>query len=310
MGILKEKFSNFAEYFGVRSSSYYHAETPANYDPSDFLAYYIDESGRADYPGPYDDDNIPMYLQDGQPYYFPILTCLCALAHLERYRRNDDENDRQFFLNVNKRLISDQNEEGAWLIDLPMKKYNLQPGWSSAMMQGLGISCLTRAHRLTGNMEYLEQARLAVEPFRKQLHEGGVTSTEDGRVFYEEYTSSPPHHVLNGFIFAMWGLYDLVRLIDDEEARRLFDLGLETLIAWLPRYDTGYWSLYHIGDGIKNPATVHYHRLHIEQLTVMHAITGNKLLLRYRDQWNQYLHGRFNAMRTLPHKLLWVASHS
>lgn len=305
MSNLREKINNLSEYFGIRSASYYHAETPARYDPADFLIYYIDESGRVDYPGPYDENHLPMYIYKGQKYYFPILSCLCSLAHLERYRRESDEKDRQFFLNISRWLIETQKENGVWLNDLPMKKFHLVKSWPSAMMQGLGISCLTRANQLTGNPEYLEYAKTALKPFHVNLENGGVTSHTDGRPFYEEYPSEPTCHVLNGFIFAMWGLYDLMRLIDDESADRLFNDGLATLTEWLPRYDTGYWSLYHIGEGMANPATLHYHRLHIEQLKVMYAITGESILKEYYERWQIYLEKRFNALRTLPKKIMW-----
>ena len=94
-------------------------------------------------------------------------------------------------------------------------------------------------------------------------------------------------------------------MTDDDQARRLYDDGLETLIAWLPRYDMGYWSRYHIGHGPENPASLHYHRLHIEQLKVMHIITGNAVFEQYHALWTKYHRGRFNALRTLPKKTWW-----
>ncbi|MDH4155841.1 MAG: D-glucuronyl C5-epimerase family protein [candidate division Zixibacteria bacterium] len=305
MAALKEKFFNLVQYFGVRSPSYYHAQTPANYDPADFMAYYIDESGRADYAGPHDAEGIPMYVHKGKAWHFPILICLCALAHLEMYRRGEDDADREFFLKIAHWLVANQQDNGLWMNLPPTPKFGLPDAWPSALMQGLGISCLTRAHRLTGSLEFVDRARMALKPYRARLEKGGVASVTDGRVFYEEYPSVPTHHVLNGFIFAMWGLHDMVRLINDDEAARLFDDGLETIAEWLPKYDTGYWSLYHIGQGRQNPASIHYHRLHIEQLRVMHAITGMDIFEKYHTRWTEYLNGRFNALQTLPKKIWW-----
>jgi len=67
----------------------------------------------------------------------------------------------------------------------------------------------------------------------------------------------------------------------------------------------GYWSLYHIGDGMKNPATIPYHKLHIEQLKAMYDITGQKIFQEYADKWSGYLDNRLNALRTLPQKIGW-----
>jgi hypothetical protein len=124
-------------------------------------------------------------------------------------------------------------------------------------------------------------------------------------VFFEEFPSPTAHHVLNGFIYAMWGLHDLVRLDNNGEAGDLWADGLATLVDWLPRFDMGHWSLYHIGDGMTNPATIPYHKLHIEQLKAMHAITSLAIFDDYATRWQQHLDSRWNALRTLPQKVAW-----
>ena len=103
----------------------------------------------------------------------------------------------------------------------------------------------------------------------------------------------------------MWGLYDLIRFEANEEAKKLWDATLSTLVKWLPRFDTGRWSLYHIGDGPANPATIPYHKLHIEQLRAMYAITRLAVFEEWANRWEEYLKGRFNALSTLPSKILW-----
>ncbi|MGH8016669.1 MAG: D-glucuronyl C5-epimerase family protein, partial [Candidatus Zixiibacteriota bacterium] len=110
---------------------------------------------------------------------------------------------------------------------------------------------------------------------------------------------------LNGFIYSSWGLLDLIRYNDNALAKELWEEGLKTMASWLPQYDMGYWSLYHIGDGIKNPATIPYHKLHIEQMKVMYDITGQKIFKEYADRWTSYLNSPFGALRTLPQKILW-----
>jgi hypothetical protein len=50
---------------------------------------------------------------------------------------------------------------------------------------------------------------------------------------------SPPAHILNGFIFALFGLYDYYRVTQDEHALELFNAGIETLRSKLHLYDTG-----------------------------------------------------------------------
>lgn len=300
-----EKIRNFGQYFGVRSASYYHAETKANYDANDFLAYYLDKSDRADYPGPRDSDDIPLYTSGNRTDYLPVLTCLIALGHLERYRRTERTDDHAYFLKLADHIAETQDGEGLWLTPLPMRKFNLYDNWPSAMVQGLAISVLTRATKLTDNGVYIEHAKRALAPFQKTIEQGGVCGKYRDQIVYEEYPSRPTHHVLNGFIYALWGLYDLKRLTDGSETASLYESGVESLIELLPEFDTGYWSLYGIGEGPTNPATIPYHKIHIEQLKVTAELTGSGEIRKYAARWDKYLLGRFNALRTLPAKISW-----
>ena len=201
--------------------------------------------------------------------------------------------------------MSSQNDRGVWPTPYPMKRFGLVAGFPSAMSQGLAISCLVRAFRMTEDRRFLNSAVDALQPFRTEIRDGGVASYDEGRTWFEEYPAYPFKHVLNGFIYALWGLHDLMRFADHVEARKLYDSGVQTLILWLPRFDLGYWSRYHIPDHPRNPATIHYHRLHIDQLDIMHCLTGANVFREYHDRWNGYLQSRFNAMRTLPAKLRW-----
>lgn len=136
-----------------------------------------------------------------------------------------------------------------------------------------------------------------------------MANYEESYIFYEEYPSHYKYHVLNGFIFALWGLYDFYRLDGSQEAKNLFDAGLNTLIHFLPEFDIGYWSLYHIGQGLKNPATIPYHRLHVNQLEAMYQLSGAAIFKKYHDLWQKYSEKRLNALKSLPLKLAWVITN-
>ena len=172
------------------------------------------------------------------------------------------------------------------------------------MTQGLAISCLCRASLLTGKSGYRASAEAALAVFHKDVRRGGVTSSDHGQLFFEEYPTFPYHHVLNGFLYAMWGLCDLKRM-GNGDAAQLYDQGFATLVDWLPKFDMGFWSRYHLAQGPDNPATLHYHRLHIDQLDVMAQLSGNPTVIAYRDRWRGYLASRWNPLRTLLRKLKW-----
>ena len=140
--------------------------------------------------------------------------------------------------------------------------------------------------------------------FRSQLREGGVCFTDErGDVWFEEYIVSPPTHILNGFIWAAWGVYDFFLVTKDEAARRLFDQAVKTLRRNLDRYDLGFWSLYEqSGTLLPMVASPFYHQLHVAQLRVMHRLTGDDLFSRYADRWETYARSRTKRTRALCYK--------
>lgn len=306
MAIISEKLANLMEYAGFTSRNYSHARTPCTYSAGDPLAYFVDESRRAAYNGPFDAAGLPLYVYKGTGIYLPVHICFWGLGHLEIYRQKGADENLENFSRATRWLAENQTDSGVWLTRTHKRKFGLMQPFPSAMAQGLAISCLCRFFKITGDREYLQRAVASLACFHVEVTDGGVTSYHGDLAFYEEYPHYPYHHVLNGFIYALWGLHDLART-GDTDAEKLYGRGLQTLIAWLPRFDIGYWSLYHISDGLNNPATVHYHRLHIDQLDVMHRLSGDERLAQYRDRWQGYAQGRFNAIRTLPAKLLWLA---
>ncbi len=119
-----------------------------------------------------------------------------------------------------------------------------------------------------------------------------------GRTWIEEYLVSPPTHILNGFIWALWGVYDCHLATGEPAARDLFDRCLDTLRSNLARYDTGYWSLYEqSGTRLPMLASPFYHRLHIVQLRVLHALTGDALFKDFADRWEGYAGRLLNRAR-------------
>ena len=301
---LSEQIANLSEYFGIRSRHYYHAHTPSTYDPLDPLAYYVDETDRAGYERKFDGDGIPLYVDSGLPVYLPVFLCFWGLGHLEIYRKNKSEDSLSRFLKLADWLVANQNGDGIWLNPLPNRKFGLLKPYPSAMVQGLAISCLSRAGKITSESRYQNASTAALAAFGKDIRSGGVATRTGDRVFYEEYPSAACPHVLNGFIYAMWGLWDLAR-DGNAEAKARYHEGFKSFVEWLPKYDMGYWSRYHISNGPANPATLHYHRLHCDQLTVMYQISGNEVVREYRDRWLGYLANRWNPLRTLPKKLRW-----
>jgi len=141
----------------------------------------------------------------------------------------------------------------------------------------------------------------AFATFQHPIAKGGVAFTdESGDLWFEEYIVSPPTHILNGFIWALWGVHDFALATKEAAAQELFGRGVRTLLHNLDRYDLGFWSLYE-QSGMRLPmvTSAFYHRLHIVQLRVMHHLTGEELFARVADRWEGYTRSRVNRARAL-----------
>lgn len=116
------------------------------------------------------------------------------------------------------------------------------------------------------------------------IENGGTTKYSNDEVFLLEVTNTST--LLNGWIFSLWGIYDYLKLVDDENIKKIYNQSINTLKKYLHEFDNGYWSKYNLGSKIASPF---YHRLHIAQLKVMYDITEIDVFKQYALKWEKYL---------------------
>jgi len=258
--------------------------------------YYMVFAEKARYSGPHDENGVPLLNYHGQIglQYNPIAVAQWGLGNFNRFRLGDVEAREKFLLAsdwLREELRPNAHGVNVWnhYFDWEYRQ-TLKAPWYSGLAQGQGISLLVRAHAETGEVKYLDAARLAFCSFLADTDSGGVTfHDEAGDVWFEEYILSPPTHILNGFIWAAWGIYDYWLATGDGEAQSLFASAVETLRKNLDPYDLGFWSRYELSrTRLPMIASPFYHRLHVTQLRVMHKITGAKVFAHYADRWENY----------------------
>lgn len=259
--------------------------------------YYMRFAAKADYPGPYDPEGIPLLDYHGRigRQYNPIAIAQYGLGNCNLFRQTRDALRRQRFLRVADWLVAnlERNPRGEWVWNHYFDweyRTPLRAPWYSALAQGQGISVLVRAFAETGTAAYREAADRALHTFLVRVDDGGVTYVDpQGYAWFEETIVTPPTHILNGFMWAAWGVYDYALLTRAEAATRLFVEAVRTLRAHLPRFDTGFWSLYEqSGMRMKMLASPFYHHLHVVQLRVMHRLTGEPVFAEFADRWERY----------------------
>lgn len=284
--------------------------------------YYMLFREKADYAGYYDAAGIPMLDYHGVIglQYNPIAVAQWGLANYNRFCETGDEGRWQKTLKAADWLTAnlEQNTHGLWVWNHHFDwdyRDTLRAPWYSGLAQGQGVSLLLRVHAGSEDEKYERAADKAFVALTRPIAEGGVlfedlSENNEKNLWIEEYLVDPPTHILNGFIWALWGVFDYWLAHADASTKNIFDRGIETLVRNLVRFDTGYWSLYEqSGTRLKMLASPFYHQLHIVQLRVMSKVTGDARFAPFAERWEGYALRRSNRTRALVEKSIFKLLH-
>lgn len=288
-------------------------EVNKNFEVGKLGEYYMPFTSKANYNGYYDDQEIPMLDYRGVIglQYNPIAIAQYGLGNYNLYCRAKDEYRKKKFLNAANWLVNnfEETEYGTkvWYHHFDWEyRDKLKAPWYSALAQGQGISLLVRTHKETGDDKYIKAAISAFFTFKKDIKEGGVAFTDNNNyLWFEEAIVDPPTHILNGFMWAIWGIYDYFIYTGNREAGLLFSEAIRTLKYNLHQFDTGFWSLYELsGTFMKMLASPFYHNLHIVQLKVMHKLTNEPIFEDFAKKWDNYMKSAFKRRVAIIYKSL------
>jgi len=234
-------------------------------------------------------NNIPLVSIGSEQVNYPVTVSKYAHDLYAHYKSTGDTTSLdKFYINANwlrDNCVYTDYGFCSWRTAPAYTPYETGTDWPSAMAQGQAISVMISAYSLSQDTSYLKVAEDAISAFFYPAEKKGVMSNWEGGVWYEEYASENPAHVLNGFIFSMAGLYDAVDLLDSEAAKIAFNLGIENLKNKLTRYDADFTSLYDQNDqqlrfaNAKARSLDGYHELHILQLAWLYQVTQEPLFL-------------------------------
>ena len=90
--------------------------------------------------------------------------------------------------------------------------------------------------------KYQRAAEKAFVALTRPIAEGGVLFEDEAKnLWIEEYLVDPPTHILNGFMWALWGVFDFWLARGDASAKEIFDRGVRLWSTiWLASIpDTG-----------------------------------------------------------------------
>ncbi len=245
------------------------------------------------YDGGFDDNGVPMVgMVQGKLDYFSINIAQYGFKlHADCFEK---QNPQKFKILMNcmkvlDKMKTEENGYAVWWHNFYEVKYKIQPPWASAMAQGELISLYLRIYQMTNDEQYLTTAIKAYEFLKVDFSQKGVRRYDkNGDLWFEEYPSEPPSFVLNGFIYTVFGLYDLYRVTRREDVKNDIDACIKTLVNNLKNFDAGYWSYYDLQK--KELVRYYYQRnVHVLQMEILFRLTGLDIFRYYKDKWEKQL---------------------
>ena len=239
---------------------------------------------------PTDEDGIKLRWWDGELYYHPVELGQLTMRLLNAYRRTHDPEYLAWakrYLAKIERSRSSRTTRGSCRTTSTTRANACSRRGSPGCRRGSSCrpSCGSGAGRRTP--VYLAKARRIFHSFQRSGPStrpwvSRISST--GYLWIEEYPrNSRDDRVLNGFIFAIYGLYEYWNATRKTGARRLLEGSLHTLKTWIHRYrvpgGVSYYCLFHKTQHGK------YHLVHLEQLRFLAAMSGDPFFAQTADKW-------------------------
>jgi len=300
--------------------NFWHEKPMVNTDAfkNDPDQYYMTFFDKTQYQGLFDENGIPLLDYQGTigKQYNPIAIAQYGLGHFNIYKKNGTKKNLIIAFKQADWLVAHLETNtygvGVWMHHFDWEyRTLLKAPWYSALAQGNGISLLVRIYKETKQEKYFHAAQEAFKSLEIPIEKGGVLYIDKrGNKWLEETIVDPPTHILNGFLWTLFGIWDYYLLTKDEKVRELFNAYVNTLKNNLHTFDIGFWSLYeHSGLRMKMIASRFYHALHIVQLEILYTLTNEPTFNIYCKKWEKYSKNIFCIMTSQLYKACFKLIH-
>jgi glycosyltransferase involved in cell wall biosynthesis len=235
----------------------------------------------------------------------PTIVAVKALIAWNAYLATGGNQHREAFLSQAAWLLEHatafEEELSGWPVLTRLATLSEPAPLLSASTQGLALSVLARAYRLTNDTAYLQTAQRAARAFELDIFDGGVCAPVGSEgLFFEEVAAYPAAHHLSACLIALRGLYDYLAVTDDAQIAALVQRCLAALSALAPLFDTGYWSRADLAS--RRLADAATHALHIVLLKTLAHASGDAAWASLAERWVRYQHSPRARLRC------WLAS--
>ena len=235
---------------------------------------------------PVDSCGVIMFGYNSKNYYHPVQLAQKANVFIDSYKiSGNTEYIEKAALFASKLLeISLEINETIFFpypFDYPMhgnEADKMIAPWYSGMAQGQTLSAFVRLYQATGESHYLTAAHKIFNSYSCFFasNKPWIAFIDDEHYYWiEEYPNDQqPDHTLNGFIFAIYGLYDDYFATQNSECKKLFQASITTIYKNIEKFrNEGDISAYCLKHRIKSNK---YHHVYMDQLNMLYKMTGEK----------------------------------
>lgn len=214
-----------------------------------------------------DSNMVPIVQYPFGNHYNPVTIAHTAMAFYDRYLKTGEVNSKIRFLNNINWLMRNQKNY-YFRYEFKHRHASAPPmnrGWISAMAQGEGLGVLCVAFHATGDYKYLNCAKHIFRTLYNNTDSLWCFGIDNkGYYWLEEYPTEDFCHVLNGMLYALWGIWDYYVVTRDQFALTLFKAGIRTISDQYPTWKNRKlgWSFY----CWHRPMYASYHQIHLTQL--------------------------------------------
>lgn len=241
------------------------------------LPYINDPLYLENHPWATDNEGIVIFKYQGKIYYNPVQIAEKIIYFLNKKKLKETEKFAQKLIDISQEL------DGALFFPYQfdfylhgIEKEKMTAPWYSGMAQGQALTVFVRLYKMTKKRRYFLVAQKIFQSFKYFYgsHNPWICYSENNHLWIEEYPMTKPGHTLNGFNYAIFGLYDYWLLTNDSNCRNILLGSLTTIKENIGKFrQAGDISLYCLKHRRKS---AHYHQVHIKQLKMFYKMTGDK----------------------------------
>jgi hypothetical protein len=242
-----------------------------------------------------DDDGVILWRwTDDSLYYHPVVLCHDGFYLLAEYGRTSDTALLRLAEAYGRRLVAEADTFDGHLFfpytfDYSVhqnEQWKLTADWYSGMAQGEAVGLFCRLFEATCDSLWFAYATQTLGSLTHERDDGfpWVVFTDSiGCFWIEEYPTTETSKTLNGFIYALYGVYDYYRIAGDSLSKRLLTRSMSTIKNYLPLFrrpdSVSYYNLTY------RHYAENYHEVHIEQLRKLYLFSGDTTFAAYADSF-------------------------